>query len=393
LPKFSSWQSPLTLFHLPRSSSPSYYFSVLSDLISEARATQQVMEAASNDIHKVNETIHVAPAPPPPPVVEADLFGDWGAPASASQAGTSTTPAWGAPSPVVTAAASSGPDDNSYEPPTEKFTQQAAISSTSYDSQDNNGFVASAPAPALYNAAPPVAAQSYAQAPPISNAVTRSDIEDAKKALAAAEQNARQAEETYLALSAETESLRKASEAAEADAMAKHDKAAKKRVGKKKVMKDAEDASIDAAGKKKHYLEMQSQTTSAFSVATESKREVDKLRHKVEQLELDFASAESTKDSAQSVPAPYSAAVQTNGQSWGIPDPTPQSHTSYGIDQSKAAPAFGNPQGYGNGMPAMMMQTQRSDDSFGFGDGIMGGGNGLSIPTPSGNDYNYNNPF
>jgi hypothetical protein len=132
------------------------------------------------------------------------------------------------------AAASSGPDDNSYEPPTEKFTQQAAISSTSYDSQDNNGFVASAPAPALYNAAPPVAAQSYAQAPPISNAVTRSDIEDAKKALAAAEQNARQAEETYLALAAETESLRKVSEAAEADAMAKHEQGSEEKSWKEK---------------------------------------------------------------------------------------------------------------------------------------------------------------
>lgn len=341
------------------------------------------MEAASNDIHKVNETIHVAPAPPAAPVAEADLFGDWGAPASASQAaGASTTPAWGAPAPVVTAA-SSGTDDNNYEPPTEKFNQQAAISSTSYDSYDNNDFAANAPAPAAtYNAVapPPVAVQTYVQAPPISNAVTRSDIEDAKRALAAAEENSRKSEETYVALATETDSLRKVSDAAEADAMAKHDKAAKRRVGKKKVLKEAEDASIDAASKKKHFLEMQSQTTSAMSVAAECKREVDRLRLRVEQLEVDFASAESTKDSAQS-----------NGQSWGIPPA--QAQASYGLDQSKAAPAFGNPQGYGNGMPAMMMQTQRSEDSFGFGDGIMGGGNGLSIPTPSGNDYNYNNPF
>ena len=374
---------------------PPNHYSVLSDLISEARATQEVMEAASNDIHKVNETVYVAPVPPPAPVAEADLFGDWGAPAPASQAGASTTPAWGAPAPAVTTALSGG-DDSSYEPPTEKFNQQTTISATSYDSQDKNGFVANAPAPGLYSAAPPVAMQSYAQAPPISNAVTRSDIEDAKKSLAAAEQNARQAEETYLALASETESLRKAAEAAEADAMAKQDKASKRRVGKKKVMKEAEDASIEAASKKKHFLEMQSQTSSAMSVAAESKREVDKLRHRAEQMELDFASAESTKDTVP--PAFHSAqtpayGAESNGQSWGIPDPAPQSHASYGIDQSKAAPAFGNPQGYGNGMPAMMMQTQRSDDSFSFGDGIMGGGNGLSIPTPSGNDYNYNNPF
>ena len=349
------------------------------------------MEVASNDLHTVAEKLQAAPAPPPAPVAEEDLFGGWGAPAPAASWGTST----GGLEPL-----SSGDDDGGYHPPVQQFQQQMAVSTSSYDSGD--GFVATAPAPAPNNAAPvanqaygqphsaaPAAIQAYGQDPLASSAATRDGIENAKRAALAAETKAREADETYRALSQETESLRKVSDAAEAEAMAKQEKASSKKFGKKKLMKEAEEASIEAANKKKHFLEMQAQTSNAQSLAAASRKEADKLRNFAEQAELDFASAESAKDSGPS----------SNGQAWGIPDPPAQSYPNYGIDQSKASSAFGSNQGYGNSsMPVhMVMQpnvSQASDDSQSFGGAIMGGGSGLSIPTPSAaNDYNYNNPF
>ena len=62
----------------------------MSDLIVEARATKEVIEVASNDLHNVAEKMHTAPAPPPAPIAEDDLFGGWDAPAPATSWGTST---------------------------------------------------------------------------------------------------------------------------------------------------------------------------------------------------------------------------------------------------------------------------------------------------------------
>lgn len=357
----------------------------MTDLISEAKATKEVIEVATNDLYTVTETLHSAPAPPPAPVVEEDLFGGWGAPAPASGA----TPTWGS-------SAQSVEDDEPYQPPVQQFKQQLAVSTSSYDSGE--GFVASVPAPAPYTAAPftaaPIALQAYGQDPLDRSAPTRGGVESAKKAAIDADKKAKEADETYRALAQDTESLRKVAEAAEAEAMAKHEKAAAKRMGKKRLLKEAEEASIEAAEKKKHFLEIQAQTSNAQSLANASRQEAERLRNFAEQTEIEYASAESTKDSAPS----QSMGGSSNTQSWGIPDPSTQSYSSYGIDQSKAASAFGNVQGYGNGMPAhMTMQpqvSQASDDSHNFGGGVMGGGNGLSIPTPSAaDDYNYSNPF
>lgn len=352
--------------------------SVMTDLISEAKATKEVMEVATNDLYTVTETLHSAPAPPPAPVVEEDLFGGWGAPAPAS------APTWGSSAPSLE-------DDEPYQPPVQQFKQQLAVSTSNYDSGDR--FTGSAPAPAAYSA-PPVAMQAYGQDPIARSAPSREAIESAKKAALDADKKAKEADETYRALAQDTESLRKVAETAEAEAMAKHDKAAAKRMGKKRLLKEAEEASMEAAEKKKNFLELQAQTSNAQALANASRQEAERLRNYAEQAEIDYASAESTKDSAP----PQSMDGSSNTQSWGIPDPSTVSYSSYGIDQAKAASAFGNVQGYGNGMPAhMTMQpqvSQASDDSHNFGGGVMGGGNGLSIPTPSAaDDYNYSNPF
>ena len=351
---------------------------VMTDLISEAKATKEVMEVATNDLYTVTEKLHSAPAPPPAPVAEDDLFGGWGAPAPASAA------TWGSSAPSVD-------DDEAYQPPAQQFQQQLTVSTAGYESGD--GFVASAPAPVAYSAAP-IAMQAYGHDPLARSAHSRDDMESAKKAAMAADKKAQEADETFRALAQETESLRKIAEAAEAEATAKNEKAAAKRMGKKKLLKEAEEASIDAAAKKKHFLELQAQTSNAQSLANASRKEAERLRNFAEQVEMDYASAESTKDSGP----PPSMGGSSNTQSWGIPDPSTLSYSSYGIDQSKAASAFGNLQGYGNGMPAhMTMQpqvSQASDDSLNFGGGVMGGGSGLSIPTPSAaDDYTYSNPF
>ena len=387
--------------------------SVLSDLIAETNATREVMEAAEHEMHDANEQLDAAPAPPPAPVAEADLFGGWGAPAAteasapwSAPAQAAETPAqqWGGPSAVVETV--SGDDDNygyggaqASQPPTQQFDEQLRISS-SYESDDFG-----VAAPSTYNDAP------------IAPSISREDIESAKMRALAAGSHTRETEESYRVLAAETEKLRKISEAAEADAAAKHKLASKKRMGKKKLVMEADEASMDAASKKKHFLEMQAQAGNAQALVAESRRETERLRLQAEQTELDFAAAESTKDSqpappvrhaghppaAAAAPAQYSSAIQTpsygseaNGDPW-MPDPSQlaeQSYPSYGIDQTKAAPAFANMQTYGNGMFAV--DNQASEDSGGFGGGgIMGGGNGASIPAPQGNDAyaSYNNPF
>jgi hypothetical protein len=239
-------------------------------------------------------------------------------------------------------------------------------------------------------------------------------MDSMKQSAVAAEQTARDAEDTYRAISSEAEKLKKVSDVAEADARSKQDKADKKRgMGKKKLAKEAELTAIDAADKKRHYLELQAQASNAQSFAAQSRRDAEKMRLDAEQAELDFVAAESTKDSQPqasqppaAAPAPdYGGAMQApayGSNGGGMPDPSQMSQQAYpsygaapggyGIDASNAAPVFNSGPAYGNGIPAP--QQQQSDDSFGFGGGmIMGGGQGaISIPTPQAND-NYNNPF
>jgi hypothetical protein len=224
-----------------------------------------------------------------------------------------------------------------------------------------------------------------------------------------ADKNAREADETYRAISAETEKLRRIVEQAEIEARAKQDKAGKKRgLGKKKLAKEAEQAAIDAAEKKKHFLELQAQASNAQAHVLESKKEADQLRLRAEQAELDFASAESTRDSEPaSVPISHYASASTPHQPYGqtynpsamqapsnggLPEPaalSQQSYPNYGIEPAKAAPVF-NSYAYGNG--AVPPYQQKLDDSFGFGTGIMGGSGGPDIPSPQAND-GYTNPF
>ena len=344
----------------------SFVSSVFSDLISEAKATKEVLEVATHDLHEAAEKLQTIPAPLPAPVAEEDLFGGWGAPAPPPAA------SWSAPAPAPQVA-----QIDTYQPPVEQFNQQVTVTASSYDSGDafDSNPVLKSPIPSGLHA--------YGQDPLAGSTATKEGIENARKAALTAQTKARELEETFEALSQETESLRKIAEEAEAEAAAKQEKASAKRLGKKKSMKEAEQAAVEAAGKKKHYLEMQAQTSNARTIAEAGKKEAERLRSLAEQAEIDFASAESTK------------VTNGHGHSWEASNPPVQSYPSYGIDQSKAAPAFGSNQGYGNGVPPhLIMQPQTSDDSQSFGGAIMGGGSGLSIPTPSGgDDYNYNNPF
>lgn len=397
----------------------------MTDLIVETKTTTEALNAAEQDIHEASSKAYAAPSSPipaPAPVAEADLFGDWGAPAPASEAPAQ----WGAPppaasapapwsAPVVEAPSDDEDDDVAYgavpapisygapasEVPTEQFGQQLNIGS-SYDT----GSMASAPAPS-YSAAPTMQAASFAP-PPIETSSFGNNIDGMKQAAMAKEQSAREADETYRAIAAEAEKLKKVADAAEADARAKQDKADKKRgMGKKKLAKEAETAAIEAAEKKRHFLELQAQASNAHGLAEESRREADKMRNQAEQAELDFAAAESTRDSQPPAadPAPVAAPAPSYGAGMqapsygaaameGMPDPSQlsqQTYPSYGFDPSNSGPGFNNAQSFGNGIPDP--QQQPPDDSFGFDGGmIMGGGQGISIPTPQANE-NYNNPF
>jgi hypothetical protein len=348
------------------------------------------MESVTHDLSSVNEKLHTTSAPAP--VAEADLF-SWGNSHHTEELPNPGNFSWENNAPSVETAFS-GSDDH-YLPPIQQFGQQVNISS-SYDSRDIPG------GRVEIN---PVSASHISTLDPLASdiVITKEEVQRAKTTALAADQNARQLNDTFLALSVETETLRKAAEAAEATHLAKQEKASKKMMGKKKSLKEAEDLAVEAASKRKHYLEMQAQTLNAQKIAEDSRKEAEKVRIRAEQMEIDFASAESTK--ASNEPQTNSTMAQTSmnatsqygernneQNSTGQFNPPQQPYVSYGISQSNASPAFDNIQSYGNGGPSMAY-PKSSDDSFTFGGGIMGGGNGIDIPVPNSNDYNYDNPF
>ena len=51
---------------------------MISDLISEAKATKDAIDEAYNGVESANEAAHAAPPAPPPAPSEADFFGGWG---------------------------------------------------------------------------------------------------------------------------------------------------------------------------------------------------------------------------------------------------------------------------------------------------------------------------
>lgn len=131
----------------------------------------------------------------------------------------------------------------------------------------------------------------------------------------------------------------------------------------------------DARDKKDAMLLVQAQVKDAESFAVATKKEAERLNKEAEEAQMSAASAASMQDRS---PPPA-----TNGY-------------------PKQAPSYGGPpaaHSADTGAYGMASSTPSSDVGFGgsplggFDANVMGGGGGLSIPTPSGVDDPYSNPF
>jgi len=265
-----------------------------------------------------------------------------------------------------------------YQPTSEITTQQYQ----QHFSDPNESVMGGGPAPQL----------SLQQTSFGNSGVDRNNVEDLKQSAIQSQQTSQEADETFRTLASEVEKLRFMAESAEADAMAKHEKASKKRgLGRKKATKEAEQAAMDAAEKKKLYLELQAQATDAQALAMESKRQTEKLRDEAEQAELTYVSVQSTKEAQpyQNHSGQLSNSMNSDqSNSEGVPDPSQMpSYSNYGYDSRQQPPIYAN--GYGNG--DVQKPQLEQGNSFGFGAGIMGGG-GAPIPAPQSSDA-YANPF
>eukprot|EP00541_Cyclophora_tenuis_P006082 CAMPEP_0116565754 /NCGR_PEP_ID=MMETSP0397-20121206/14068_1 /TAXON_ID=216820 /ORGANISM="Cyclophora tenuis, Strain ECT3854" /LENGTH=475 /DNA_ID=CAMNT_0004092551 /DNA_START=35 /DNA_END=1462 /DNA_ORIENTATION=- len=388
---------------------------VLGDLISETQSTKDALENANRDIHVVNESKQVAEqrqaaANATSGSFEGDLFGFDPTPAPASipqptnlPAPAPTPPPENIAPPVAPAAFDPAQGFGSVEsPPVKESSMSIPVPS------DSSGFSGIPdPEPSQFGATtlgavPAIDGPSaltrgaFGNNPPATSAAvpSKAEVESLRQQALDAEQSAREAEETRRTLAIEADKLKQMAETAEAEVRALQEKAATKKRGfgrgKKNIQKDIEQASQDAAERKKHFMEMQTQASNAQTLAMDSKRQADKLRQQAEQAELDLAAAESAKEAQQSsAPAPVQATGTTSGD--------------YGFgNQTEPSPYGGLSLGFGNGAPA-------SSEGFGgFGSGIMGGsgdsgggimggsgGSGISIPTPQAgaDSYNYDNPF
>lgn len=126
---------------------------------------------------------------------------------------------------------------------------------------------------------------------------------------------------------------------------------------------------LDAKDKKDAFLQAQSQVNDAQSLASETRRETERLRKAAEDLDIKLASAASMQK-----PAPPSAPSASNG----FPSKAP----SYGFGTLPPTRPASN-DGFG---------SQSYGVNGGFNANVMGN-RGLSIPTPSGADDPYGNPF
>jgi len=256
------------------------------------------------------------------------------------------------------------------EIPTQQFQQQF--------SDPNEGVMGGGPAP------PPSLQQTHFG----NGAVDRNDVEGLKRSAIQSEQTSQEADETYRTLASEVETLRAFAESAEADAMTKHEKASKKRgMGKKKATKEAEHASIDAAEKKKLYLELQAQASDAQALAMESKRQTEKLRDEAEQAELTYVSVQSTREAQpyQNHAGQISNSMNSDqSNSEGMPDPSQvQAYPNYGYDSRQQPPAYGNeqqPSAYGNEQQPSAYGNEQQPSAYGNEQQPPAYGNGQQPP-------------
>jgi septal ring factor EnvC (AmiA/AmiB activator) len=197
------------------------------------------------------------------------------------------------------------------------------------------------------------------------------DVNELRRRAKEAEDVARDAEESRQQVAAQVEELRRVADEAEAEAR-KHlagGDGKKKKVGmlgrgKKRDAKEGERLALEAKTKKDTFLQAQSQANDAQALALDTKREADRLRQQAEEAEINAASAASMQHSQPVAPSQQ--------PSNGYPAPA-------------ATPAYGT---------GMGQQPQYGGTSFGgqYNPNVMGSG-GVEIPTPSGGEDPYSNPF
>ena len=93
------------------------------------------MEAAEHEMHDANEQLDAAPAPPPAPVAEADLFGGWGAPAATEAPALWSAPAQAAETPALWSAPA-----QAAETPAQQWGGPSAVVETVSGDDDNYGY-------------------------------------------------------------------------------------------------------------------------------------------------------------------------------------------------------------------------------------------------------------
>jgi len=255
------------------------------------------------------------------------------------------------------------------------------------------------------------------------------NVEELKKKAELAAETARDAEAAHQKLLNEADELRADADKAEATARSLKAAAAEKKKGrfgmgggdKKKLSREYDRAVEDAQDIRKRFLEVQGQARDAGTVATQTRREAEKLREAAEKAELEMVAAASMRDQEkkqdidrQSVQSSngyqnqghasgtfvYGQSTQTFGQPAGLYG---QPSTGYGQPTQGYGPplqGYGPPlQGYGQPPAPQYGQIPAPSMDNGFAAGVMGGGGdrGFDLPSPqalsSTGVPDYSNPF
>ena len=420
---------------------------VVKDLIAEAAATKQAIESAVDGIETyMNEEAKAPPAPAP--VAEEDLFGFGPPPGQGSLPSSSQSlppPVANTPDPYASG------NSYVSEPPPALLSEPAPAPEPAVVETVDSGYsipepegMASPPEPtlSLYHAPPPPTSSQppahrrdnsafgsdfvmggtalpsapYAAAPAPLPAYDENDhdhlvmgspsmgsvksvqeIDELKMKAKEAEDLARDAQEGTRQKQAQVNELRRLADEANAEArkLADQGKEPKKKgfMGRKKGkptkkdVKEAERVAADAKEKNDKLMAAQAELKDSESLAKDTKREAERLRHEVEEAEIAAASHASMQDSKPPQPTP--PVPQTNGYPGGppayggVPPPPPQQQPYYGGQSPYSGQS---PYGvYGQPPPPP------AQDGYGYNPNVMGSGEGLSIPTPQAGDYD--NPF
>jgi hypothetical protein len=364
---------------------------VITDLIAEASATKDAIDEAHASIENAIDASRAAPPPPPAATTEADLFGDWGddVPAPA-------TVAVHAPASADTASHFSG---------TQSVESQSHYSHPPQEQQpekynDGPSFSYSLPPPAsgpgMYNGGGYTPGHnrnistasgfgevmggtseemdgipSFGGIPAVPSV---EEVEILKTKSKEADDVARDAEESRRQLTAQLEELRRVADEAESKARAMSSKPVKKKglLGGRSVKRDAKETqrlAAEARDKKEALLKVQAQVKDAEALAKATKDEAERLNKEAEEAQMKAAEAASMHH--KHAPTQTMAPPQSMG-----------SH-SYGLGSAKPPAPHPVPETNGFGGPP---------HNGGFNSNVMGSG-GAGIPTPSGYEDPYSNPF